>query len=112
MTVTAQYAPAQERYEKLKASGLNLDLTRGKPSEEQLMLSLPMLDIKPPLRGIDRICNYGSPEGLPEAREMFAAFVPDGDLARFARALPQALRTNFTEAMSNVPSIASSTAIL
>lgn len=34
-----------------------------------------------------------------EAREMFAAFVPDGDLANFARALPQALRGNFVEAM-------------
>jgi type I restriction enzyme, R subunit len=34
-----------------------------------------------------------------EAREMFAAFVPEGDLAKFARALPQSLRGNFGEAM-------------
>jgi type I restriction enzyme R subunit len=34
-----------------------------------------------------------------EARELFAAFVPDGDLAKFARSLPQALRSNFTEVM-------------
>ncbi len=34
-----------------------------------------------------------------EARDMFAAFVPDGDLARFARDLPKTLRGNFTEAM-------------
>jgi type I restriction enzyme R subunit len=34
-----------------------------------------------------------------EAREMFAAFVPDGDLAKFARDLPKTLRGNFTEAM-------------
>jgi type I restriction enzyme R subunit len=34
-----------------------------------------------------------------EAREMFAAFVPDGDLAKFARDLPKTLRSNFTEAM-------------
>jgi len=34
-----------------------------------------------------------------EAREMFKAFVPDGDLAKFARGLPQALRDDFVEAM-------------
>jgi type I restriction enzyme, R subunit len=34
-----------------------------------------------------------------EAREMFAAFVPDGDLAKFARELPKTLRGNFTDAM-------------
>ena len=34
-----------------------------------------------------------------EAREMFAAFLPDGDLARFARDLPKTLRSDFTGAM-------------
>ena len=34
-----------------------------------------------------------------EARADFAAFVADGDLARFARGLPALLRTNFVEAM-------------
>ncbi|MBL8756740.1 MAG: DEAD/DEAH box helicase family protein [Planctomycetes bacterium] len=34
-----------------------------------------------------------------EAREMFAAFVPEGDMARFARGLSQALRSDFGEAM-------------
>ncbi len=34
-----------------------------------------------------------------EARELFAAFVPDGDLAKYARELPRALRSNFTETM-------------
>lgn len=34
-----------------------------------------------------------------EAREMFAAFVAEGDLARFARELPKTLRGNFTDAM-------------
>ncbi len=37
-----------------------------------------------------------------EARTDFAAFVPDGDLARFARGLPAALRTNLVEAMKTL----------
>ncbi|MBI3208784.1 MAG: DEAD/DEAH box helicase family protein [Candidatus Solibacter usitatus] len=35
-----------------------------------------------------------------EAREQFAAFLPDGDVARFAASLPQALQTDFTGVMS------------
>src|SRR5207253_4877732 len=34
-----------------------------------------------------------------EAREMFKVFVPEGDLAKFARVLPQALRADFVGAM-------------
>ena len=35
-----------------------------------------------------------------EERERFAAHIPDGDLGKFANDLPQALRKNFTEAMT------------
>jgi type I restriction enzyme R subunit len=35
-----------------------------------------------------------------EARELFAAFVPNGDLAAYARALPNALRNDFAAAMT------------
>ena len=34
-----------------------------------------------------------------EARADFAAYVPDGDLARFARSLPSALAGDFVETM-------------
>jgi type I restriction enzyme R subunit len=34
-----------------------------------------------------------------EARESFARFIPDGDVARFARELPDQLATNFTKTM-------------
>lgn len=34
-----------------------------------------------------------------EARELFAAFVPDGDLKRFAQELPKQLQGDFTDAM-------------
>jgi len=35
-----------------------------------------------------------------DAREMFARFIPDGDMARYARELPRRLKDNFTEAMN------------
>lgn len=34
-----------------------------------------------------------------EARQLFAAFVPDGDLAKYARGLPKALRADFVDTM-------------
>lgn len=34
-----------------------------------------------------------------EARQLFAAFVPDGDLAKYARGLPKALRSDFVDSM-------------
>ena len=44
------------------------------------------------LRRIDRAMSA-------EAREKFAAFVPDGDLSRFADELPGRIRENFTDTM-------------
>src|SRR5205823_6411681 len=35
-----------------------------------------------------------------EARKMFSAFIPDGDMGTFATNLPHALRRHFTLAMS------------
>jgi DNA-binding transcriptional MocR family regulator len=67
---------ARQRYETLRAGGLRLDLTRGKPSPEQLdlsntLLTLPGADQYLAADGTD--CrNYGAPEGLPEARALFA----------------------------------------
>ncbi|MBX3125533.1 MAG: DEAD/DEAH box helicase family protein [Polyangiaceae bacterium] len=37
-----------------------------------------------------------------EGRELFAAFVPDGDLARYARGLPGKLREDFVKAMETL----------
>ena len=68
----------QARYDAFCARGLALDMTRGKPSPEQLRLSLPMLEhaerhyTSP--SGID--CrNYGGLEGLPEARRLFGEYL-------------------------------------
>jgi len=65
-----------ERYTALKARGLNLDMTRGKPCPEQLDLSAGLIDCLAPheFRAADGTdCrNYGGLEGLPEARALFA----------------------------------------
>ena len=61
-------------YEALAGRGLRLDLTRGKPSAEQLDLSERLLSLPDGHldgRGTD-VRNYGGLEGLPELREMFA----------------------------------------
>lgn len=62
-------------YEELKAAGLKLDLTRGKPSAEQLdfatdLLSLPGENFTTP-GGVDTR-NYGGLNGLAELRELWA----------------------------------------
>ncbi|MFN2320618.1 MAG: aminotransferase class I/II-fold pyridoxal phosphate-dependent enzyme [Dermatophilaceae bacterium] len=61
-------------YEELRATGLKLDLTRGKPSAEQLDLAADLLRLpggaKSP-SGVDTR-NYGGLEGLAELRDIFA----------------------------------------
>ena len=56
-------------FNKLKAKGLNIDITRGKPESKQLDLSNELLsmDIEPYLGDVD-LRNYGEPLGLKEAR--------------------------------------------
>lgn len=64
-------------YEKAKGEGLKLDMSRGKPSAEQLDLSKEMLDVVSSesncktREGIE--CrNYGEMEGIPAARRLMA----------------------------------------
>jgi DNA-binding transcriptional MocR family regulator len=67
-----------ERYEAFQAMKLKLDMTRGKPANEQLDLAKGLLetvtsdDFKA-LDGTDTR-NYGGLEGLPEARALFASY--------------------------------------
>jgi DNA-binding transcriptional MocR family regulator len=72
----AELAAARADYEALLAEGLSLDLTRGKPSAEQLDLSDELLTILRPgeVRAADGTdCrNYGGLVGLPELRAVFA----------------------------------------
>jgi DNA-binding transcriptional MocR family regulator len=62
-------------YQSIKDSGLSLDLTRGKPSPEQLdlsndLLTLPGLDYLDS-SGVDSR-NYGGLDGLPEMKKLFS----------------------------------------
>jgi DNA-binding transcriptional MocR family regulator len=64
----------QAAYAELKARGLKLDLTRGKPSAAQLDLSDELLNLPRGFKdsvGTD-VRNYGGLSGLRELREMFA----------------------------------------
>lgn len=58
----------------LKAQGLALDITRGKPSPRQLDLSRELLSMRVPRHAADGqdVRNYGGAKGLPEIREIFA----------------------------------------
>ena len=63
------------QYDEFKAAGLNLDLTRGKPSSEQLSLSDAILDVL----GHDLsnetntdLRNYGGLDGIAECKRLFA----------------------------------------
>ncbi|MCF4122259.1 aminotransferase class I/II-fold pyridoxal phosphate-dependent enzyme [Antribacter sp. KLBMP9083] len=66
----------QQAYAELQAKGLKLDLTRGKPSAQQLdlsnaLLTLPGTDVTRDDAGTD-VRNYGGLEGLPQLRRIFA----------------------------------------
>ncbi|EON23492.1 aminotransferase, class I and II [Nocardioides sp. CF8] len=64
----------QAAYAELKAKGLKLDLTRGKPSAAQLDLADELLNLPRGFKdssGTD-VRNYGGLTGLTELREMFA----------------------------------------
>lgn len=73
----AEHDSLLEQYNALKAKGLNLDMSRGKPSADQLNLSDDMLTNIPTLKdvfsetGLDTR-NYGVLEGLPECRKFFS----------------------------------------
>jgi DNA-binding transcriptional MocR family regulator len=71
--LSALHAELSERYEQLKSAGLKLDLTRGKPSSEQLDLSNALLSLpgdEHTAAGTD-VRNYGGLQGLPQIREIF-----------------------------------------
>lgn len=62
----------QRRFEEYKAMGLSLDMSRGKPSKEQLDLSMDMLKpIDYTENGVD-LRNYGMLDGIPSCKKLFA----------------------------------------
>lgn len=65
----------QKAYKKLQNADRHVDMTRGKPSKEQLDISMPMLENAAKcdfmMSGVDAR-NYGEPAGVKQARELFA----------------------------------------
>ena len=72
-------ASLRDEYEQLKGKGLKLDLTRGKPSAEQLDLANALLTLpsQTTADGVD-VRNYGGLAGLPEIRSIFAELLGVG----------------------------------
>ncbi len=70
--LTAELAVLRKEYDRYRQLGLKLDMSRGKPSPEQLDLSMDLLKINVYRgeTGIDAR-NYGVLEGMPEARRLF-----------------------------------------
>lgn len=73
----AQLDHNRKKYHELRALHLSLDMTRGKPSPEQLDLSLDMLNLVSPKdfhsQGGTDARNYGGLDGLPESKKLFSA---------------------------------------
>ena len=67
----------EKQFEEIKALNLKLDMSRGKPSAEQLDISMDMLDVldaKSVIKsenGMD-LRNYGIMDGIPEAKRLMA----------------------------------------
>lgn len=62
------------RYEGFKAMDLKLDMSRGKPSKEQLDLSMGIFDVlnsSSSLKGKQDYRNYGINDGIPEIKAIF-----------------------------------------
>ena len=67
----------EARFTEIKEKGLKLDMSRGKPSAEQLNLSMEMMDVLN--SSADLICedgvdcrNYGGLDGIAEAKQLLA----------------------------------------
>ena len=70
-------AQLDKEYADIKAQGLALDMSRGKPSADQLNLSMGMMDTL--TSGVDLTCedgvdcrNYGGLDGIDEAKQLLA----------------------------------------
>ena len=67
----------EKEFKKVKAKGIKLDMSRGKPSTEQLNLSMGMMDVL--TSDSDLVCeegvdcrNYGVLDGIKEAKQLLA----------------------------------------
>lgn len=68
----SEQAALLKKLEEYKAMGLKLDMSRGKPSKEQLDLSMDMLKPIDYVDGGFDVRNYGLLDGIPSCKELFA----------------------------------------
>lgn len=68
----------EQQFEEIKAQGLALDMSRGKPGTDQLDISMGMMNVL--ANGAELKCetgvdcrNYGVPDGIPEAKRLLGA---------------------------------------
>ncbi len=71
-----EFEAVKKEYEEIKAQGLNIDMSRGKPGKDQLDISDGMLKCLEDgnfkcENGLD-VRNYGILDGIPEAKKLFA----------------------------------------
>ena len=72
----AELTLVKKDYEEIKAQGLNIDMSRGKPGADQLDISDGMLTVLDDgnfkcENGLD-VRNYGILDGIPECKKLFA----------------------------------------
>jgi DNA-binding transcriptional MocR family regulator len=72
----AELEAVKKEYEAIKAQGLNIDMSRGKPGSDQLDISNDMLNVFSDGNfkteaGFD-VRNYGLLQGIPECQKLFA----------------------------------------
>ena len=95
-------------FEEVKARGLNLDMSRGKPSAEQLNLSIGMMDVL--TSDTDLICqegvdcrNYGVLDGITEAKQLLADMmeVPKQNIIIFGNSSLNVMYDQIARAMTH-----------
>ena len=98
----------EAQFEEVKAKGLKLDMSRGKPSADQLNLSMGMMDTL--TSGVDLTCedgvdcrNYGGLDGIDEAKQLLADMmeVPKDNVIIFGNSSLNVMYDTVSRAMTH-----------
>lgn len=98
----------EKEFDKVRAQGLHLDMSRGKPSKVQLDLSMGMMDVLTSdsdlvcIEGVD--CrNYGVIDGIKEAKQLFADMmeVPKDNIIIFGNSSLNVMYDTVARAMTH-----------
>ena len=98
----------EKEFEEVKAKGIHLDMSRGKPSQAQLDLSMGMMDVLDSETSL--ICeegvdcrNYGVIDGIKEAKQLFADMmeVPKDNIIIFGNSSLNVMYDTVARAMTH-----------